>query len=102
MNKMRNYFNPGNSVGNNGGMNTSNGPFGMFGNVMNVFNKFRQFMTNPVGYMLGSNLNIPQNIQNNSEAITNYLRSSGKMTEDQYNQSLQMAQMAQNLFGKKF
>ena len=95
---MRKYF----GNGNNSRGDIGNGPFGMFGNVMNVFNKFQQFMTNPVGFMLGSNLNIPQNIQNNPEAITNYLRSSGKMTEDQYNQSLQMAQMAQTLFGKKF
>lgn len=99
MNKMRNYFNSGNNP--NQGGNVGNGPFGMFGNVMNVFNKFRQFMSNPIGFMLDSNLNIPQNIQNNPEAITNYLRSSGKMTDDQYNQSLQMAQLAQNLFGKR-
>lgn len=61
MNPMRNYFGGGGQ--NNGGP----GLPGPFGNVMNVFNKFKEFMQNPVGAMLGSGINIPQNIQNNPE-----------------------------------
>ena len=96
MNPMRNYFGGGGQ--NNGGP----GLPGPFGNAMNVFNKFKEFMQNPVGAMLGSGINIPQNIQNNPEAITNYLRASGQMSDNQYNQVSQLASWAQNLFGKKF
>lgn len=75
---------------------------GPLGNIMNVISKFKEFMQNPIGSMFGSGLNIPQNIQNNPEAITNYLRSSGQMSENQFNQVSQLANWAQNLFGKKF
>lgn len=96
MNPMRNYF--------GGGQQNNGGPGlpGPFGNIMNVIGKFRDFMQNPIGAMFGSGLNIPQNIQNNPEAITNYLRSSGQMSDNQYNQVSQLASWAQNLFGKKF
>lgn len=95
MNPMRNYFGGGQ---NNGGP----GLPGPFGNVMNIIGKFREFMQNPLGAMFNSGLNIPQNIQNNPEAITNYLRSSGQMSDNQFNQVSQLASWAQNLFGKKF
>lgn len=98
MNKMLNFFGGGNGAGNMGGMNGGNG--GPFGNFMGMFNKFQQFMNNPMGAFMSSGLNIPQNIQGNPEAITNYLRSSGRMTDEQYNQCAQMAQWAQNMFGK--
>lgn len=94
MNQMRNYF----GGQPNGGMPNFPGPFG---NIANIFNTFKQFMQNPMSFFMSSGLNIPQNIQNNPEAITNYLRSSGKMTEEQFNQASQAAQWAQNLFGKK-
>ena len=87
MNQMRNYFGGPNSSG-----SQSSGPFGMF-------QKFQQFMRDPMSVFAGSGLNIPQNIQGNPEAITNYLRSSGKMSDDQFNQVSQMAQWAQNAFG---
>ena len=98
MNLMRNYF---------GGMpnnpnNSGPGLPGPLGNIMNVISKFKQFMQNPIGAILGSGINIPQNIQNNPEAITNYLRSSGQMSENQYNQVSQLASWAQSLIGKKF
>jgi len=93
MNRMLNYFGRGN--GNNSGGNAG----GPFGNFMNVAGKLREFMSNPIGAFMNSGLNIPQNIQGNPEAITNYLRSSGRMTDDQYNQCAQMAQWAQNFLG---
>lgn len=91
MSPMRSLF------GGNGGPGFS----GPFGNMMNTLTKFREFMQNPVGAFMGTGLNIPPNIQNNPEAITNYLRSSGQMTDDQYNQAVQFANMAQNFIGKK-
>lgn len=95
MNTMRNYFGGGQ---NNGGP----GLPGPFGNAMNVISKFKEFMQNPIRAMLGSGINIPQNIQNNPEAITNYLRNSGQMSDDQFNQVSQLAGWAQNLFGRKY
>lgn len=90
---MRNFF--GGSNSGPGGMNLP----GPLGNFMNVMNQFKSFMQNPMNAFINSGLNIPQNIQGNPEAITNYLRSSGQMTDDQYNQVSQMAQWAQNMFG---
>ena len=75
---------------------------GLFQNMGRVVTLFRQFMQNPIEAFVGQGLNIPPNVKNNPEGILNYLRSSGQMTEDQYSQSVQAAQMAQNLFGKKF
>lgn len=95
MNQMRKYF--GNGGQQNGGSNLP----GPFGNAFNLIQKFQQFMQNPVGAMLGSGINIPDNIQGNPEAITNYLRSSGMMSDDQFNQASQFANMAQSLFGRK-
>lgn len=74
---------------------------GPLGNAMNVIRQFRQFMQNPAKAFLGAGLNIPDNIQGNPEAITNYLRNSGQMSDDQYNQVAEMASMAQDLFGKR-
>lgn len=94
MNQMRNFFNRGSG----GGQNF----LGRFGNAMKVFSMFKQFMQNPLSAFFVAGLDIPQNVQNNPEAITNYLRSSGKMTEDQYNQSVEAARFAQNIFGGLF
>lgn len=73
---------------------------GPMGNVMSMMGQFQEFMKNPIGALMGSGINIPQNIQGNPEAITNYLRSSGQMSDDQFNQLSQMARMAQSFMGK--
>lgn len=65
---------------------------GPLGNIANLFQKFNQFRQNPIGSLLGMGINIPQNISNNPEAIVNYLRNSGQMSEDQFNQFSQLAQ----------
>jgi len=93
---MHRFFGNGNN-GSRGGFNIP----GPLGNAMNIIRQFKQFMQNPMGAFMNSGLNIPENIQNNPEAITNYLRSSGQMNDDQYNQAVEFANMAQNLFGKK-
>ena len=97
MNQMHRFFGNGNTGNRSGGFNIP----GPLGNAMNIIRQFRQFMQNPIGAFMNSGLNIPENIQNNPEAITNYLRSSGQMNDDQYNQAVEFANMAQNLFGKK-
>ena len=101
MNQIRNFFgmgNPQRGMGSPGGFNMP----GPFGNAMKLISQFRQFMQNPMSAFTSAGMNIPSNIQNNPEAITNYLRSSGQMTDDQYNQAAEFANMAQSLFGKKF
>lgn len=92
MNQMRNFFG-------GGGNSTPSGPFG---NMMNVFNKFQQFIQNPMVAIMSTGVNIPPNIQNNPDAILNYMRSSGQMNDEQFNQSQQMAQQFQNFIPKKF
>lgn len=93
MNQMRNFFG---GMGGGSGNGNMGGPFG---NMMNMIGQFRNFMQNPISAMMGNGINIPQNIQNNPEAIINYMRSSGQMSDDQYNQVSQMAQMTQGFFG---
>lgn len=83
---MRNLF---------GGGNAGNGGGGLF----NMLGRFREFMQNPMAAMMNSGLNVPQNIQNNPEGIINYLRSSGQMNEQQFQQANQFAQMAQSFIG---
>ena len=97
MNKMMQFF------GGPSGMppKTQNAPQNGFGNVMSMMSKFGEFMQNPMSYFANCGINVPPNIRENPEAITNYLRSTGQMTDDQYNQAAQMASMAQKFFGKK-
>jgi hypothetical protein len=51
-----------------------------------------QFVQNPAGAIMGMGYNVPQNVQSGGpEAIVNYLRSSGQMSEQQFNQFYQLA-----------
>ena len=73
---------------------------GPFGNIMNLIQKFNQFRQNPIGAIMGLGIDIPQNIGNNPEAIVNYLRNSGQMSDQQFNQLSQMANQFQNVLPK--
>lgn len=64
--------------------------------MANMMQKFNQFRQNPVGALMGMGFNVPQHLQNNPEGIVNYLRNSGQMTDEQFNQFSQMAQQFQN------
>lgn len=90
MNMMQNFFGGGQGPG-------LPGPLGKISNLFQLFSRFRQ---NPVGALMGMNINVPQNIQNNPEAIVNYLRNSGQMTEEQFNQMSQMANQFQSFMPK--
>jgi RIO-like serine/threonine protein kinase len=57
----------------------------------NIIAMFQQFMGNPMQMMQRSGLNIPQNIANDPNAIIQHLLSSGRMSQQQYNQLQQMA-----------
>ena len=90
---MRNFF------GNNGsGMNPNFGgnSGGPFGNMMNMMQMLGQFKNNPFGVLMSMGCNIPQRYQNDPEAMVNFLRSSGQMNDQQFNQFANMAQMFQN------
>jgi len=68
-------------------------PMGNFFNMMQMFNQFRQ---NPIGALMGMGFNVPPHLQNNPEGTVNYLRNSGQMSEQQFNQFSQMAQQFQS------
>ena len=70
------------------------------GNVMQLMQLFTQFRQNPVGAIMQMGYNVPQHLQNNPQGIVNYLRNSGQMSEQQFNQFSQMAQMFQNQMPK--
>lgn len=75
---------------------------GPFANISALFQKFNQFRQNPLGALISTNVNLPQGINNDPESIVNYLRSSGQMSEDQFNQFSQMANQFQSFLPKKF
>ena len=71
--------------------------FSNFGNMMQMFNQFRQ---NPMGAMMQMGYNVPPHLQNNPQGMVNYLRNSGQMSEQQFQQFSQMTQQFQNNFPK--
>lgn len=68
-------------------------PMANFFGMMQKFNEFRQ---NPIGALMGMGYNVPPHLQNNYEGMVNYLRNSGQMTDQQFNQFSQMAQQFQS------
>ena len=69
-------------------------------NMMNLITQFGQFMKEPTKF-------VPQEYLNNPNAAVQQLMNSGKLTQDQYTQAVNMAKQIQNnpmfqqLFGKK-
>ena len=57
----------------------------------NITALFNQFMQNPMQMLMKSKLNIPQNIQNDPNAIIQHLMSTGQMSQEQYNNARSMA-----------
>jgi len=89
MNLMRNIFGGGPQAG------------GPFSNIASLIQKFQQFITNPLGFLLGMNLNIPQNLGNDPQGMVQHLRNSGQMSPDQFDQLSQMANTFQQFLQKK-
>lgn len=58
-------------------------------------NGFQGFMRNPMQMLAQKKLNIPQNIQNNPQAIVQHLMNSGQMSQQQFNQLQSMARQIQ-------
>lgn len=74
----------------------------IFSNMAGMMQKFNQFRQNPIGAMMQMGFNVPPHLQNNPQGIVNYLRNSGQMSEDQFNQFSQMAKQFQNNMPKSF
>lgn len=99
MNQMRNFFNGGNT-GMNAMGNMGGGNFGPFGNMASMMQMFNQFKSNPIGALMSMGCNMPQRFQNDPEAMVNYLRSTGQMNDQQFNQFSNMANMFNSFMGR--
>ena len=70
-------------------------------NMMQMLRMLPKFMQNPIGAMMECGMNVPENLQGNPQAMTNFLLNSGQMTQEQYNTVAPLANMAQSFFGRK-
>lgn len=57
-------------------------------NPMQMINQIRQ---NPMQFLASRGLNIPQNIANDPNAIIQHLMNNGSISQEQYNQAINMA-----------
>lgn len=81
-----------------GGMPNLPGPLG---NITNWLSKLTQFARNPIGAIMGMrNVNVPQNFNGSSQDLVNYLRNSGQMSDQQFQQFAQTANQLENVLPK--
>lgn len=73
-----------------------NNPLNMLSNMGNIMQMLTQFKQNPMAMLQQAGLNVPNNI-NDPQAMIEHLMKSGQITQQQYDQARQMAQM----FGMK-
>jgi len=71
-----------------------NNPF--FGNnnqqQNNMLSMYQQFRANPVQFLLNHQIDVPQNMPNDANALTNYLLQTGRLSQAQLNNAFQAAQ----------
>lgn len=69
-------------------------------NMANIMQMYQTLTQNPM-QILG-NMGVPQNIANNPQAIIQHLMNTGKISQDQLNQAMQMKDnpMFKGLMGK--
>ena len=53
--------------------------------------QLNQFKSNPMSFLIQRNINIPQQYLNNPEEAVKYLLNNGQMSQEQYNNIVQMA-----------
>lgn len=58
---------------------------------MNPLQMIQQVKSNPMQFLAQHGVNVPQNIANNPEAITQHLLNSGTITQEQYNNAVKQA-----------
>ena len=57
----------------------------------NIMAQLQALQNNPMRFLMQRNLNVPQNLMNDPNAIVQHLLSTGQITQQQYNQAAQMA-----------
>ena len=58
-------------------------------NIGNLFSMYQNFRQNPVQFLGG--MNLPQGISNDPNQIIQHLMNNGKVSQQQYNQAMQLA-----------
>ena len=71
-------------------------------NQNNPIQMLSQLQSNPVSFLIKRGFNIPQNIGNNPNSITQYLLNSGQISQERYNQTVQMLQNNYNQILSQF
>lgn len=74
---------------------------GRLGGIGNIPQLLQQFQQNPIGVIMGMGYDVPPHLRNNFEGTVNYLRNSGKMSDQQFNQFSQLAQMFPNIMNNR-
>lgn len=59
----------------------------------NIFQMMTAIKQNPAGFLAQRGINIPQDISNDPNKITQFLMDNGKISQSQYNQAVRQAQM---------
>lgn len=70
----------------------SNPLFQALGGQQNPMNMLNELRTNPVQFVIRQGFNLPQNIPADPNSIIQYLLNSGQISQDRYNQAIQLAQ----------
>ena len=58
-------------------------------NVFETMKLYQQMRQNPAAFL--SNYGIPSNMANDPQAVIQHLMNTGRVSQDQYNQAMQMA-----------
>ena len=64
----------------------------MVGHDNNPIQMLNQLRSNPTQFILQRGFHIPDNIGNNPSSIIQYLLNSGQVSQERYNQAVQMTQ----------
>ncbi len=65
-------------------------------NFNNPMQMLTQLRSNPLQFVIQRGFNVPQNIGNDPNSIIQHLLNSGQVSQERYNQVVQMVQSAQN------
>ena len=70
-----------------------NNPMQMINQIQQLINsgKISQIRQNPMQFFASMGLNVPQNIVNDPNAIIQHLMNNGSISQEQYNQAINMA-----------
>lgn len=80
----------------------SQNPLSGIMNIANIFQKLQQFAQNPLAGLMNMrpNVNIPNDVGNDPQAMVKYLIQSGQMSQNEFNQYSQTANQWQNILPK--